>query len=94
MTQYSLGQVDDGQSASLKLSRGWIYSLVTTIALAIAYFLAARLGLYLLTEPDGVAVFWPAAGVAAGALIGLGSGARLPVIAGTIAATFKGSGIS
>jgi signal transduction histidine kinase len=87
MTEYSLGQVDDRQSASLKLSRGWIYSLVITIALAIAYFLAARLSLFLLTEPDGVAVFWPAAGVSAGALIGLGSGARLPVIAGTMAAT-------
>ena len=87
MTQYSLGQVDDRQSASLKLSRGWIYSLVMTIALAIPYFLAARLSLFLLTEPDGVAVFWPAAGVSAGALIALGSGARLPVIVGTMAAT-------
>jgi signal transduction histidine kinase len=87
MTQYLLGQVDDRQSASLKLSRGWIYSLVMTIALAIAYFLAARLSLILLTEPDGVAVFWPAAGVSAGALIALGSRVRLPVIAGTMAAT-------
>ncbi len=87
MTQYLLGQVDGRQSASLKLSRGWIYSLVMTIALAIAYFLAARLSLILLTEPDGVAVFWPAAGVSAGALIALGPRARLPVIAGTMAAT-------
>ena len=87
MTQYLLGQVDDRQSASLKLSRGWTYSLGMTIALAIAYFLAARLSLILLTEPDGVAVFWPAAGVSAGALIALGSRARLPVIAGTMAAT-------
>ena len=87
MTQYLLGQVDDGQSASLKLSRGWVYSLGMTIALAVGYFLAARLSLFLLTDPDGVAVFWPAAGVSAGVLIGLGSGARLPVIAGTIAAT-------
>ncbi len=87
MTQYSLGQVGDRQSASLILSGGWIYSLVITIALAIAYFLAARLSLLFLTEPDGVAVFWPAAGVSAGALISLGSRARLPVIAGTMAAT-------
>ena len=58
-----------------------------TIALAIAYFLAARLSLILLTEPDGVAVFWPAAGVSTGALIGLGSRARFPVITGTMAAT-------
>ena len=74
MTHYLLGQVDDRQPASLKLSRGWIYSLGMTIALAIAYFLAARLSLFLLTEPDGVAVFWPAAGVSAGALIGSGRG--------------------
>src|SRR6185312_15456331 len=58
-----------------------------TIAVAVAYFLAARLSLYLLTEPDGVAVFWPAAGVSAGALICLGRAARLPVLAGTMAAT-------
>src|SRR4249919_1684645 len=87
MTQNSLGQAEEVQPASLKLLRGWNYSLVMTIALAIAYFLAARLSLILLTEPDGVAVFWPAAGVSAGALIGLGSRARLPVIAGTMAAT-------
>ena len=87
MTQYSLGQAEEVQPASLKLLHGWIYSLVVAIALAIAYFLAARLSLFLLTEPDGVAVFWPAAGVSAGALIGLGSRARLPVIAGTMAAT-------
>jgi integral membrane sensor domain MASE1 len=52
-----------------------------------AYFLAARLSLELLTKPDGVAVFWPAAGVAAGVLIGLGRSARLPVMAGVIGAT-------
>jgi signal transduction histidine kinase len=56
------------------------------IALGIAYFLAARLSLFLIL-PDGVAVFWPAAGVSAGVLVGLGPQARLPVIAGTIAAT-------
>ena len=75
------------QPASHKLRHGWTYSLGMTIALAIAYFLAARLSLILLTEPDGVAVFWPAVGVSAGALIALGPRARLPVIAGTMAAT-------
>ena len=87
MMQNSLGQAEEVQPASLKLLRGWNYSLVMTIALAIAYFLAARLSLILLTEPDGVAVFWPAAGVSTGALIGLGSRARFPVITGTMAAT-------
>src|SRR5262249_2871035 len=41
----------------------------------------------LLTKPEGVAVFWPAAGVSAGVLIALGSRARWPVVAGTMAAT-------
>jgi PAS domain S-box-containing protein len=57
------------------------------IAVGIAYFLAARLSLGLLTKPDGVAVFWPAAGIATGVLIALGPRARLPVTTGTIAAT-------
>src|SRR5262249_19059482 len=43
--------------------------------------------LALLTKPDGVAVFWPAAGVAAGVLIALGPRARWPVVVGTMAAT-------
>ena len=43
--------------------------------------------LALLTKPDGVAVFWPAAGVAAGLLIALGPRARWPVVIGAMAAT-------
>jgi PAS domain S-box-containing protein len=41
----------------------------------------------MLAEPDGVAVFWPAAGVASGILIGLGSAVRWPVVVGVTAAT-------
>ena len=52
-----------------------------------AYFLAARLSLDLLTKPDGVAAFWPAAGVASGTLIALGSRARLPIAVGVMLAT-------
>jgi len=52
-----------------------------------AYFLAARLSLILLTEPDGVAVFWPAAGISSGVLIALGQSARLPVAASVMVAT-------
>jgi PAS domain S-box-containing protein len=70
---------------------GALQRLVSPVALAvivgIAYFLSARLGLVLLTRPDGVAVFWPAAGVAAGILIALGPSARWPVATGTIVAT-------
>jgi len=64
-----------------------VRSVGLALAVGAAYFLAARLSLALLSKPDGVAVFWPAAGVAAGALIGLGSAARLPVTAGVVAAT-------
>jgi two-component sensor histidine kinase/integral membrane sensor domain MASE1 len=61
----------------------------TTIGIAIAYFLAARLGLALLTE--GVAVFWPASGIAVGALVTLGRRARAPVVIGVVAATIAAS---
>ena len=62
-------------------------SVELAIAVAITYFLAARMSLALLTEPDGVAVFWPAAGVASGTMIAFGRAARWPVAAGVIAAT-------
>jgi PAS domain S-box-containing protein len=54
---------------------------------ALAYFFAARLSLALLEPVDGVAVFWPAAGVASGILIALGSAGRWTVVAGVVAAT-------
>jgi integral membrane sensor domain MASE1 len=57
------------------------------ITVGVAYFLAAQLSLAFLAEPDGVAVFWPAAGLSSGVLIALGRGARLPVASGVIAAT-------
>src|SRR5262245_36633644 len=65
----------------------WIGSIGLALAVAVAYFLAAQLGLALLTTPERVAVFWPASGVAAGILIALGSWARTPVAAGVVAAT-------
>jgi PAS domain S-box-containing protein len=57
------------------------------IAVGTAYFFAAQLGLALLAEPDGVALFWPAAGVSSGVLIALGRDARLPVASGVMVAT-------
>jgi signal transduction histidine kinase len=68
-------------------TRGWIGSFGLALAIAIIYFVAARLSLALLRETDGVAVFWPAAGVSSGVLIALGRGARLPVTIGTMVAT-------
>jgi PAS domain S-box-containing protein len=64
----------------------WIRSIWLAVLVACVYILAARLSLSLLT-PDGVAVFWPAAGIAAGTLIVAGPSARLAVVVGTIAAT-------
>lgn len=64
-----------------------ISTVAATIAVAIIYFLAARLSLDLLDQTDGVAVFWPAAGVASGILIAFGSAARWPVIVAVTVAT-------
>ena len=74
-------------STSSQSAQRWMNSVGLAIAVGIAYFLAARLSLLLLTKPDGVAVFWPAAGVSSGVLIALGQRALLPVLAGTMAAT-------
>jgi PAS domain S-box-containing protein len=60
--------------------------IALTVLVGIAYFVAARLSLLLMTPP-GVAVFWPAAGVSSGILIALGRTARWPVAVGVVAAT-------
>jgi PAS domain S-box-containing protein len=65
--------------------RQWVGPIVLTVAVGVAYFLAARLGLFLMTQ-SGVAEFWPAAGIASGTLIALGRTARWPVAIGVIAA--------
>jgi PAS domain S-box-containing protein len=65
----------------------WFASARLAIAIFAAYFLAARLGLFLQTRPDGVAVFWPAAGVSSGILIAFGREVRWPVVVGVITAT-------
>jgi PAS domain S-box-containing protein len=72
----------------------WLASIGLAVAIGVAYFLAARLSLFLQTQPDGVAVFWPAAGVSSGILIALGRDVRWPlavvrwsVAVGVIAAT-------
>src|SRR5262245_19326740 len=65
---------------------GWMSLSWLAVVIGCLYILSARLSLALLT-PDGVAVFWPAAGVAAGALIAFGPRARWAVVAGTMVAT-------
>jgi len=68
-------------------SLGWP-PWVISISVAIVFFLAARLSLALLDKTDGIAVFWPAAGVATGFLVAFGPTVRWPVVIGVVAATF------
>ena len=63
------------------------------IAVSVVYFLTARLGLALLA-PSDVAVFWPAAGVAAGILITLGRPALPALVIGVVAATVAANMLS
>ena len=81
VASYSRRYTDTGSTQQ------WARSIGLAAAVGIVYFLAARLSLLLITKPDGVAVFWPASGVAAGVLIALGPRARLPVAAGAMVAT-------
>lgn len=73
------------------VAHGLLRSLAGDLWLAAAvgcgYFLAARLSLGLLMQPDGVAVFWPAAGISCGILIALGPQVRVPVALAVMAAT-------
>jgi signal transduction histidine kinase len=78
-------------SVSRELMRYRARSVVLAFAVAITYFLASQLSFFLRTKPDDVAWFWPAAGVAAGVLIAIGPGARLPVAVGTIVASIPGN---
>ena len=82
---------DDGQrqrsSAINDRIWGWPAKIGLAAAVAVAYYVTARLGLGLLLEPDGTAVFWPAAGISSGVLIALGPRARWSVAIGVMAAT-------
>ena len=82
----ALGRRSGVQRSHLVVSQSWLGVVKIAVATGIAYFLAGRLGLALRAEP-GVAVFWPAAGIAVGALIALGPSARLPVAAAVVVAT-------
>jgi hypothetical protein len=47
------------QAASGTTARRWAEGVVLAAAVGIVYFLGARLGMGLVLEPAGVAVFWP-----------------------------------
>jgi PAS domain S-box-containing protein len=87
MQQSLLRQVQDRLSPNAASMQRLVSAIRLTVIVGLAYFLAARLSLFLLTQPDGVAVFWPAAGVSSGILIALGREARWPVAIGVLAAT-------
>src|SRR5262249_12225292 len=72
------------RARSLMAWQPWAVS----VSVAIIYFLAARLSLALLDKADGVAVFWPAAGIATGFLVAFGPAVRWPVVIGAVIATF------
>ena len=86
MLQQLQKQAQHERPAGIDLT-GWVGLVGLAVAVGVVYFVAARLSLALLTKPEGVAVFWPASGVAAGVVIALGPRARWPVVAGTMAAT-------
>ena len=67
--------------------RQWVRGAGLAAAVGVGYFLAAAFSVRLVLEPEGVAVFWPAAGLSSGLLIALGQRARWPVLAGVIGAT-------
>src|SRR5262249_738977 len=69
------------------LTRQWIGGIGGAAAVGFSYFLAAAFSVRLILEPEGVAVFWPAAGISSGILIVLGPSARWPVLSGVIVAT-------
>jgi PAS domain S-box-containing protein len=79
------GALDIAAKKTVALASG--ASSISAVGVALAYFAVARLSLALLEPVDGVAVFWPAAGVASGILIALGSAARWRVVVGVVAAT-------
>ena len=72
-------------------SQSLLRAVGLAVAVGLAYFLAARVGVFLGVS-QGVPIFWPAAGIAVGAFITLGPSARLPVAIAVVAATIA-SGI-
>ena len=81
---------EKGRFAAFPVDRSshpWLGAVGLAVAVGIAYFIAARLGLALRTQAEEVAAFWPAAGVAVGVLIVLGPSARLPVAVAVAFAT-------
>ena len=69
------------------ITRQWVRGIGLAAVVGLAYFVAADFSVRLLVEPEGVAVFWPAAGIYSGILIAFGLPAGWPVLGGVVAAT-------
>jgi len=69
------------------ITRRWVRGIALAAAIGLAYFITADFSVRLLVEPEGVAVFWPAAGISSGILIALGLPAGWPALGGVVAAT-------
>jgi len=54
------------------VSRSWVEFTKLAVALGVAYFLTARLSFFVFRAEPGVAVFWPASGIAVGVFDRLG----------------------
>ncbi|HWE16102.1 MAG TPA: PAS domain-containing protein [Hyphomicrobiaceae bacterium] len=65
----------------------WAGRISLAVGVGLAYFLAAGLGLSLLTAAEGVAVYWPATGIAVGILIAYGRWACAPVATAVVVAS-------
>jgi len=57
------------QFAAGDLARQWVRGIGLAAAVSVSYFLAAAFSVRFILEPEGVAVFWPAAGLSLGLLI-------------------------
>jgi signal transduction histidine kinase len=68
-------------------TRRWVIGIALAAVVGAAYFVVARLSVGLVLEPEGVAVFWPAAGITSGSLIAMGPRAWWPLAAGVIGAS-------
>jgi PAS domain S-box-containing protein len=64
----------------------WRQDTGLAIAVAIGYYALARLGILFQAEPENIALFWPAAGLSAGAMIAAGRRTRPYLAAGEILA--------
>src|SRR5262245_27927726 len=82
-----MAETRPARGARQQLAAGHHASPWALVAIAVgfglAYFVVAKVAsLGLVLQPASISVFWPSAGISAGALIILGSRGRWPAVAG------------